>query len=141
MMLFSSQLFDEYLPWLFEKRKNHSPNSDIWHFRFHMNSLKDTFLNELNEGSYTFSPLQRYEFEDETVSMWSAQDLMALKLITDRLQNLLKYVLSPGCYHLKGHGGLKKALTDTVTALPDYKYVLRSDIKSYGVVNLIWLQE
>ena len=39
--------------------------------------------------------------------------------------------LPKSCYHVKNHGGLKKAVQQTHKALPDYQYVFRSDVKSY----------
>lgn len=35
------------------------------------------------------------------------------------------------CYHVKGHGGLKKAVVHTHLALPEYHYVMGRDIKGY----------
>jgi hypothetical protein len=35
------------------------------------------------------------------------------------------------CYHIKDHGGLKKAVAQTYEAIPHHHYVMRSDIKGY----------
>lgn len=88
-------------------------------------------LEQLNDGSYQFSALDRYEFEDGVVSLWSSQDMVVLKLIAHALQSHIGNSMPKSCYHVKGHGGLKKAVQNTHEALPEYRYVMRSDIKSY----------
>jgi retron-type reverse transcriptase len=88
-------------------------------------------LAQLNDGSYQFSPLERLEFEDGTLSLWTSQDMIALKLITQALEGRIGLAIPKSCYHVKGHGGLKKAVRDAHTALPEYRHVMRSDIKSY----------
>ena len=39
--------------------------------------------------------------------------------------------LSPLCTHIKGHGGLKATVSDLHGALPDYSYVMKTDVKGY----------
>lgn len=76
--------------------------------------------------------MDRYEFDDGAViSLWSSQDMIALKLIAQALGLRMKDLISPSCYHVQGHGGLKKAVVHTHEALPRYKYVFRTDIKGY----------
>jgi hypothetical protein len=117
--------------WICKLRKDYSPNSDIWDMRRHWNALKPVILQQLNEGVYEFSPLDRYEFDDVILSLWSSKDMVALKLITQALQKLMGDALPATCYHVKGHGGLKKAVHDTTEAIPHYTYLMRSDIKGY----------
>ena len=88
-------------------------------------------LTQLNDGSYMFSPLERLEFEDGPLSLWTSQDMIALKLITQALEGRIRFAIPKSCYHVKGHGGLKKAVRDAHAALPEYRHVMRSDIKSY----------
>ena len=88
-------------------------------------------MTQLNAGTYQFSPLTRYEFPDRTLSLWTSQDMIVLKLITQAMESCMAPHIAESCYHIKGHGGLKKAVHNTHTALPHYHYVLRSDIKSY----------
>ncbi len=45
------------------------------------------------------------------------------------------------CYHIKGHGGLKKAVHHTHRALPDYHYVMRSYYDSINFDVLMALIE
>ncbi len=78
-----------------------------------------------------FSPLQRFDFPDEIVSMWNSRDMIALKMITGVLNDLMKDHLPKSCTHVKGHGGLKKAVKKTYEALSEHTYFFRSDIKQY----------
>ncbi len=57
--------------------------------------------------------------------------MIALKLITQTLGQMMTDHILQTCYHVKNHGGLKKVVHHTYAALPEYEYVLRSDIKSY----------
>lgn len=57
--------------------------------------------------------------------------MIALKLITLVLGQKMALHIPVSCYHVKGHGGLKKAVHQTCDAIPGYRYVMRSDIQSY----------
>jgi RNA-directed DNA polymerase len=39
--------------------------------------------------------------------------------------------LSPLCTHIKGHGGPKATVSALHSALPDYTYVMKTDVKRY----------
>jgi RNA-directed DNA polymerase len=131
MSVFIEKNLTEAFVWLCDKRIEHCANNDIWDMRRHWDRIQDTILQQLNDGTYTFSPLQRFEFTDEIVSMWSAADMIALKMITQALEDQMQLNLSKSCYHTKGNGGLKKALIYTYNALESHHYFFRSDIKSY----------
>ena len=131
MPLFNDTDRELVFQWLCEKRKEHSANNDIWDMRRQWDKINDELLSQLNDGTYMFSPLQRFEFTDDIVSMWSSADMIALKLITQALEDQMQQNLSKSCYHTKGHGGLKKALIHTYQALESHQYFYRSDIKSY----------
>jgi hypothetical protein len=117
--------------WICKLRKDYSPNSDIWNLRREWERIRDDFLAQLNDGSYGFDPLDRYEFDDGILSLRSSRDMLALKLISQALQEQLTGHIPRSCYHVKGHGGLKKAVEQTWAALPEHHHVMRSDIKSY----------
>ncbi len=123
---------DEAYVWVCELRIDYSPNSDIWHLRRHWETLKSKILNQLNDGSYTFSPLTIYTFKDNVViSLGGSEDMIALKIITNTLSRHMGDHIPASCYHVKGHGGLKKAVEQTYAAIPKYTHVFRTDVKSY----------
>lgn len=88
-------------------------------------------LAQLNDGSYIFGLLDRYTFDDAIVTLWSSQDMIALKLVTQSLGQHMAGHIPPSCTHIKGHGGLKRAVAQTYEAIPHHHYVMRSDIKGY----------
>jgi RNA-directed DNA polymerase len=61
--------------------------------------------------------------------LWSSQDALVLKMLAMALPDTL--ALSPLCTHSKGHGGLKATVTDLHAAQPDYRYVMKTDVKRY----------
>ncbi len=117
--------------WVCELRKDYSEHSDIWDLRRHWGTVKQSLFGELNMGTYEFSPLRIYEFDDAVVSVWSSKDMMALKIIANALFDHMRPHLPKSCYHVKGHGGLKRAVDHTVNAIANHAYVLRSDVKGY----------
>lgn len=57
--------------------------------------------------------------------------MLALKLIPLTLTKLMADHLPKACYHVKGSGGLKRAVKLTHEAALHYTYVVRADIKGY----------
>lgn len=51
-------------------------------------------------------------------------------------------VLSPHCTQIKGHGGLKATVSALHADLPDYRYVMKTDMKGYyqSIVHTILLK-
>ncbi len=52
-----------------------------------------------------------------------------LKALTIVLSRLLP--ISADCNHIKGNGGLKRAIRDVNTHIADNRFVFRTDVKSY----------
>src|SRR3990167_2370150 len=117
--------------WISNLRKKYSPNNDIWNLQRDWENIKESLLAQFNDGSYQFSSLERLEFKDGILSLWTSQDTIALKLITQALEGRIRYAIPKSCYHVKDHGGLKHAVRETHGALPHHHFVMRSDIKSY----------
>jgi RNA-directed DNA polymerase len=61
--------------------------------------------------------------------LWSSQDALVLKMLAMALSDTS--ALSPLCTHIKGHGGLKTTVSALQAALPDYTYVMKTDVKGY----------
>ena len=129
--LFTMEDMDATYQWIIRLRKKYSPNSDIWNLRRDWENIKGEMLTQLNDGSYQFGVIDRLEFEDATISLWSSRDMVALKLISQALGRRMAKYIPKSCCHVKNHGGLKKAVRETYEALPEYQYVMRSDVKSY----------
>jgi hypothetical protein len=63
------------------------------------------------------------------VHLWAAEDAVVIKLLSVLLQD--KLTVSPSCVHVKGHGGLKRAVTQIQATLGDYRFVCKTDVKGY----------
>ncbi|MFT6949604.1 MAG: RNA-directed DNA polymerase, partial [Paraglaciecola sp.] len=128
--ILNSTTLDAAYSWLCKQRANFPANADIWHLRFHWNTIRGELLQTLNKQDYTFMPLSVITKADgETLHLWSSQDALVLKMLAMALPEAL--ALSPLCTHIKGHGGLKTTVSDLHAALPGYSYVMKTDVKGY----------
>ena len=100
--------------WLIKQRKNHSPNSDIWELRRHHLKRLPQLASQIKNGTYQLSPVKRIKIKGKQTSLWSSSDSLVLKTITLILEKKLKPHLSRSCTHLKGHGGAKFALRESL---------------------------
>jgi RNA-directed DNA polymerase len=65
----------------------------------------------------------------EDVDLWTARDAVVMKALALVLPRSLP--LSTRCTHLNGHGGLKYAVREVIAALPEHRFVLKTDVRSY----------
>lgn len=79
--------------WVCTLRKKYSSNSDVWRLRHDWGHIKNNMLVQLNDGSYQFGLLDRYEFDDAIISLWTSQDMIAFK---QDFTNTLNHLLSLG---------------------------------------------
>jgi RNA-directed DNA polymerase len=128
--VFTETTLDTAYSWLCKQRRNFPANADIWHLRFHWHTIRVELLQTLHKQDYTFMPLSVVTKADgETLHLWSSQDALVLKMLAMALPEAL--ALSPLCTHIKGHGGLKATVSALHAALPDYRYVMKTDVKGY----------
>jgi RNA-directed DNA polymerase len=128
--VFTETTLDTAYSWLCKQRRNFPANADIWHLRFHWHTIRGELLQTLNRQDYTFMPLSVVTKADgETLHLWSSQDALVLKMLAMALPDAL--ALSSLCTHIKGHGGLKATVSALHAALPDYRYVMKTDVKGY----------
>ena len=129
-MNFTHTQLDAAYHWLCRQRKHFPPNADIWWFRFNYQKLKNEILTQVNQGQYCFSPQQKIIKADASIiHLWSSQDALVMKLLADKLQDCLQ--ISSCCTHIKGHGGLKQAISNVQDHLSEYKYFCKTDIYHY----------
>jgi RNA-directed DNA polymerase len=122
--------------WLCQARHTAHPNHPVWHFRWNWHTWKPRLLAHLKSSnpSYRFSPVRRVlTAAGERLECWEPQDSLMLKLLAEHLQPVLLPALSNHCHHLKGRGGVKRAVhTVRQTLLTgEYHHVARSDAKGY----------
>jgi RNA-directed DNA polymerase len=65
----------------------------------------------------------------DTLHLWSSQDALVLKILAETLPQHVS--LHPACTHIKGHGGLKATVRQLQRALPEYQFVMKTDVKGY----------
>jgi RNA-directed DNA polymerase len=140
--VFTEVTLDTVYLWLCKQRANFPANADIWHLRFHWHTIRGELLQTLNKQDYTLLPLSVITKADgESLHLWSSQDALVLKMLAMGLPDAL--ALSRHCTHIKGHGGLKATVSTLHAALPDYRYVMKTDVKGYyeSIGHTIFLKQ
>jgi RNA-directed DNA polymerase len=128
--IFTPDTLDTAYAWLCKQRANFPANADIWHLRYHWHTLRQELLQSLHKQDYNFVPLSVVTKADgEIIHLWSSQDALILKMLAMALPDAL--ALSPLCTHCKGHGGLKATVSALKAMLPDYTYVMKTDVNGY----------
>ena len=131
----SDVILDEAFGWLCQRRKDYSPNNDVWDLRRNWDRIKPELQKILLAGDYTFQPLAEFRLTDEIIEMWSAPDALVLKALAMVLSKHLEPILSGRCYHVAGRGGAKAAVRAALEASSGDVHLMKSDIKDYYAHN------
>ena len=124
-------IFADAFQWLCRSRKKHPPSSDIWKFRRIWDKEGNELRKDFADGSYRFDVQKKITLScGETIALWSSCDALVIKVLTSIIQDKLKPFLSKTFYHLKGPGGLKRAVRDVMKL---YDYI--PDIK---IIDCVW---
>lgn len=116
--------------WLYQQRRHHPHNADIWSFRFNWESHQLQLLEQINQGQYLLSPVKRLsKANGQVIHLWSSQDALLMKVLAERLTVQLNQPKS--CTHIKGHGGLKHSVRQVQTQLSHYQFVRKTDVKQF----------
>lgn len=117
--------------WLIYQRRHAPANADIWHLRFHWQTLGARLWQTVANGHYRFTPMQRIDTQQGAMVMWSATDALVLKWLTLCIMPSLPR--HSACRHLKNHGGVSGSLAQVRSVLHsgDCQYVFRTDIRGY----------
>jgi hypothetical protein len=127
----SDEALEEAYRWFCDRRKNCSPNNDVWTLRWRWRLVKPQLQERLVAGNYCFEPLYRIPDSPDNVELWSARDSLVLKAMAIVLTRHLAPLIPKTCYHLLGNGGAKRAVSDMVRQLPAHAFVFRSDVQDY----------
>lgn len=65
------------------------------------------------------------------MEIWSSRDAVVLKALEIILSERLRSKVSLTCCHIKGNGGLKKAVRYVYNNFSNFKYVMKTDVKKY----------
>ncbi len=116
--------------WLCKRRQGYPCDADVWSFRRNWEQEKTRLKAELLEGSYRVSLLSRVTLKNQQeIDLWSARDALVLKALSLVLVKHLP--ISKNCAHIRGHGGAKGAVRQVLRHLPQHRFVLKTDVKSY----------
>lgn len=128
--LIDDTVLDEAWPWLCKRRKDCPASADIWWLRQDWHLEKPRLVHALSNGHYQFEPLQKLTRSDgEVIELWTARDALVLKAMAIVMGQAFE--VSPHCTHVKGHGGAKAAVREVADALPEYRFVFRTDVKAF----------
>jgi hypothetical protein len=128
--LVSDTVMDAAYAWLCQRRKDWPPVADVWRFRQRWPTEKAQLREELLIGTYTVGLLSRVTLPNgEAVDLWPARDAVVMKALSLVVSQSLP--LSKQCTHLKGHGGSTCAVRQVLQALPQFRFVLKTDVQSY----------
>ena len=124
----SNNHLDAALEWLNSRRKHCLDRISLsQNFPAFKQDLRRTLL----AGEYQFSPLEIIPISTGYIGRWGSQDALVIKALTRMLQRLLAKRWKKNCFHVSGQGGLKAALREVKSKLPEYTYCFKTDIESF----------
>ena len=126
-------LADTWLQRLRVRKQSASEHSHWWDFVFRWRREKMSYCQDFIAGVYRFSPMQRFAFAGETITIWDYPDRLIISLLLSLIKPVFKHIISPQCLHLQGPSGVKTATQQLQKALKSkpFRYVIRADIRGY----------
>jgi len=114
-------------------RARSSKSAGWWHFITQTNTLLNDWMAKFIAGNYRFSPMRRYRFCDETITVWNYPDRLRIHCLFQILRSTFPHILTNTCISTQGPSAIKGATKAIKAALAsgDYHYVIRTDIKKY----------
>jgi len=123
-------LLERAFAWLCRQRKDWPAACDVWDLCARWPAAKAELQAELRAEEFRFGLLSRVSLPTgEEVDLWSARDALVLKALALVVGARLPF--PPRCMHVKGHGGAKAAVRQLLAQLPQQRFVLKTDVKSY----------
>ena len=127
----SDEVLEQAYLWLCDRRKDYSPDNDVWTLRWRWREVKPRLQEELLSGSYRFTAVERVFTGEDTLDIRSSKDALVLKAVTIVLTRHLAPHLPKTCCHLVGNGGAKAAVRRVSREIVGNAFVFRSDVKKY----------
>ncbi len=128
--IISHKNLDSAFSWLKNARKNYPSSSDIWEFRRNWEFAKTNIANALLNNKYKFSCIDKIVCHNKkSINMFCSSDALVLRAIAQVLNKHLNHKLT--CCHLANKGGIKGAVRKINQNITEYKYIFKTDIKSY----------
>jgi len=131
----SDDVINRAFAWVCKRRRDYSPNQDVWSLRWSWQDIKPRLQADLLAGRYRLGPVHCYQPRGQTTEVWSALDALVLKAMGIVLSR--RWELPGSCYHLAADPrvaeprGAKAAVRDVVDHLPGNPFAFRTDVKCY----------
>ena len=74
----SDDVMDAAYAWLCDRRKDYSPNNDVWHLRWRWSEIKPQIQAALRAGTYRLGAVTCFQAGEETREVWAARDALVL---------------------------------------------------------------
>lgn len=116
--LTSDATLDAAYAWLCRQRREHGPNSDVWHLRFLWSEVKARLRRELRTGGFKLGPTRRFtDAEGERRECRAAIGALVLRALAQTLTPVLEPQIPAACTHIAGHSGAKGAISQVLRTL------------------------
>ena len=106
----SESVLDQAYAKLCGRRRNYSPNDDVWDLHWRWEDFRPRLRQWWRAGAYRIGPVRYVRAGDETIEVWSALDALVLKATALVLTAPWLPSRARNCYHLEGRGGAKAAV-------------------------------
>ncbi len=124
-------VLEQAFQWLRVQRRHYSIHDVTWTLSLHWPRVKPNLMESWSKGLHRFSPMKRHRLPTGSVAVFEAEDSLLLKALQLALGPRVIPALSHRIYHLQGRGGIKAAVRDISAVASNFKYVFKSDIKSF----------
>lgn len=116
---------------IYANRKKDDANSDIWSLSLQWPEVGAHLRTRLLAGGYVLSPVTVYRTKSGYFSRWNSEDAVVLKALSQVLTPLMCGAIGHRCHHLRGHGGIKGAMTQLKQNIDHYQFVICSDVRQF----------
>ena len=103
----SESVLDQAYAKLCGRRRNYSPNDDVWDLHWRWEDFRPRLRQWWRAGAYRIGPVRCVRAGDETIEVWSALDALVLKATALVLTAPWLPSRARNCYQLEGRGGAK----------------------------------
>jgi hypothetical protein len=131
--LLTSENLDMALKWCREQRKDWPVSDAISSISLNWGVERKKILSDVYSSCYTFEPVKILKNDKGKVVswIWHARDAILLKALSIQIQISGKSFISNSCCHIKGHGGLRRAVQSAGDSAKSNGFVFKSDIEGF----------
>jgi RNA-directed DNA polymerase len=130
--MFSPALINEIRDDFIKKYRFRPVNSLFWAFLAHFDYFVSGAIRDIRAGNYQFRDCRLWKPPEarEIISVRCYLDRFVIRMVADYLKKALSPFLTDRYYQKKGKGR-HAAIKDLLSKIPSYRYVYKTDVKSY----------